>query len=141
MPLIRRDRIRDKADNLTGKTLRAIKVRQRKRNRIRRVRDDGPVPPVPALRATVQSVVVVVLVGVDVVISAIDVKGAVFDSIGIAPRHGTEMGMRSVGSIGGGVVKAEDHVTLDATAIIDEEVGYGCSVRNKVCTNALCRNG
>lgn len=83
MPLIRRHSIRDKADDFTRKTLCTIRIGQRKRDRISRMADHSPVPPVPALKTTVQSVIVVVLVGVDVVLGTVDVEGAILDAVGV----------------------------------------------------------
>jgi len=84
MPLIWSKSVGDKADYLTRKALGTIKVRQGESNGISSVRDHSPVSPVPALWATVEGIIVVVLVGVNVVLSAIDVERAVLDSVGIS---------------------------------------------------------
>lgn len=84
MPLVRSKSIGNKADYLARKSLGTVEVCQGESNGISGVRDHSPVPPVPALWAAVEGVVVVVLVGVDVVLSAVDIERAVLDTVCIA---------------------------------------------------------
>lgn len=84
VPSVWRDGVCDKGDNLAGEALVAVLVGQRKGDGVGRVRDNGPVAPVPAVGSAMEGIGTVVFVGEDVVSLAVKVKGRVLDAIRIS---------------------------------------------------------
>jgi hypothetical protein len=84
VPFIGSHSVGDVGDNFTGKAFGAVLVSKGKRDGVGGVSHDGPVPPVPALGATVESIVVVVFVREDVGGLAVDGEGGVLDAVGVA---------------------------------------------------------
>lgn len=135
--------IRDDGGDFSGEALLSIGVNKGECDAVVGVRDDGEVAPVPAIGAAVQGVHALgichgrVLVGLDLVLYAVDLKGGVLDAIGIAARHSTKVRVLFVLAVVRGVVEAGDNVALDAIAVLDNEVGDGRSVGNEGGRDAI----
>ena len=84
VPLVRSDSVGSKSQDFTREALGAILVSKGKSDGVSSVSNDGPVTPIPSLRTTMEGVVVVVLVGEDVVLLAVDGEAGVLDAVGIA---------------------------------------------------------
>jgi hypothetical protein len=63
------------------------------------------------LTSTVQSVQATMLIGIGLVHLAVDLKGRVHDSVGVASGHTTQVVVLLVDAVVAGIVKAEDNVT------------------------------
>jgi hypothetical protein len=94
--------IRNITNHLSRKSLISIRIRQAKRDGITRMRNDSPIPPIPAIWAAVQGVSAIgcsrcrVLVGKNIVRRPIDHKTAVLDAICIASWYAAEMRVLAV---------------------------------------------
>lgn len=86
-----------------------------------------------------QDVGQVVLIGCDVVVSAVNVEGAVLDAIGITTRYTSQMGVH-LALVSGGLVKAEDNVAFYAILALDEQVGHRSAVGDERCADTLGRD-
>ena len=84
-----------------------------------------------------QGVQAVVLVGINVVLLAIDLEGRVLDSVGIAAGHTTQVRVLLVDLVVAGIVEAEDNVADFAVNVLDEEVADGSSIGDEVGADAL----
>lgn len=84
VPSIWRDGVRDEGHDLAGEALVAVLVGQGKGYGVGRMRDDGPIAPVPAVGSAMKGIGPVVFVGEDVVSLAVKVKGRVLDAIRIS---------------------------------------------------------
>ena len=84
-----------------------------------------------------QGVQAVVLVGINVVLLAIDLESRVLDSVGIAAGHTTQVRVLLVDLVVAGIVEAEDNVTDFTVDVLDEEVADGSSVGDEVGADAL----
>jgi hypothetical protein len=93
------------------------------------------------LTSTVQSVQATMLIGIGLVHLAVDLKGRVHDSVGVASGHTTQVVVLLVDAVVAGIVKAEDNVTNLAVNVLDEEVADGSSVGDEVGFDTLARNG
>ena len=134
--------ISDVTDHLTGEALITIRIRQAERDRVGRMRNDRPIPPVPAIGSTMQRIHTIgtsrlrILVRKDMIRRTIDLKTRILDSIRIAAWHAPEMGMLAIDPIVGGIVESAYDVALNAGGVVDEEIGDGCTVRNEVGANS-----
>jgi len=84
VPFIRGDSVGSESQDFTWEALCAILVSKGESDGVSGVCNHGPIAPIPALRTAVESVVVVVLVGKNVVFLAIDREAGVLDTVGVA---------------------------------------------------------
>lgn len=123
--------------HLAGEALLPISVVDREGDAIVGVRDNGEVTPVPPIGTSVEGVETLgelgclVLVGPNLVLHTVDLKSAVLDAVGIPPGNATKVIMLLVLREEGGVVEARDDVPLDSVLVMDHQVGYRGSVRDK----------
>lgn len=131
-------RIRHEAYHLPRKALVPIGVHDTEGDALSRVRHHGPVAPVPAVGPAVQRIDAGrvrgrrVLVRQHVVRLAVDGERAVLDAVGVAARHGAEMGVLPVDAVVAGVVEAADDVQLGPGAVVQEEVADGRAVGDEL---------
>ena len=89
------------------------------------------------LTTTVQGIQAAVLVGVDVVLLAINLEGRVLDSVGVAAGHTAQVRVLLVDLVVAGIVEAEDNVADFTVDVLDEEVADGSSVGDEVGADTL----
>ena len=90
-----------------------------------------------ALTTTVQGVQAVMLVGINVVLLAIDLESRIFDPVGVAAGHTTQVRVLLVDLVVAGIVEAEDNVADFTVDVLDEEVADGSSVGDEVGADTL----
>jgi len=90
-----------------------------------------------ALTTTVQGVQAVVLVGINMVLLAINLESRVLDPVGVAAGHTTQVRVLLVDLVVAGIVEAEDDVADFTVDVLDEEVADGSSVGDEVGANTL----
>lgn len=149
-------------DNLAGKAFFAIRVGDGERYGRGSVGCDGEVAVVPPVGSSVQSIVVVVLIRLNVILCPVNHEAAVLDAVRISACqtissltqvyrsicgrvmihtwNASEMRMERVFLIVGCIVPAEHDVALDAILIVDEEVRYRSAIRNEECANPFSRD-
>lgn len=93
-----------------------------------------------ALTTTVQSVQTAMLVGVNVVLLAIDLESGVLDSVGITSGHPAQVRVLLIDAVVAGIVEAKDNIALYAVNVFDEQVADGSSVGDEVGADALARD-
>lgn len=129
----------DVAHDLTREAFLAVRIDDREGDGILGMRHNSEVAVVPSIWSTVQGVVVVVLVGLDEELLAIDGKGRVPNAIGVTAGHTTQMGV-NLALVSSRVVEAENDVALNTVLAHDEQVGDGRAVWDEVTANALRRD-
>lgn len=128
--------------HLSWEALVAIGIGNTESDAIRGVRDDREVSPIPSIWATVQSINTSgvcwrgILIWKDMIGGAINLEAGIFDAIGIASWHSSEVRVLLVKRVVGGIVKTTHNVALDAMSVIDEEIGDGGAVGHKVGADA-----
>lgn len=123
--------------NLAGETLLAIGVDDGEGDARVGVGHNSEVAVIPTVRATVKGIGAIgrlfgrVIVGLDVIILAVNLKGAVSDTVGVSSGDTTEMRVTLVDAVVGGVVEASNDVSGDTVLVIDQKVGDRGAVRDK----------
>lgn len=90
-----------------------------------------------ALTTTVQGVQAVVLVGINMVLLAINLESRVLDPVGVAAGHTAQVRVLLVDLVVAGIVEAEDDVADFTMDVLDEEVADGSSVGDEVGADTL----
>ena len=139
MPLIWCHRVCDERHHLARESHRTWWIHERKGDRLSSVSYNSPVTVVPAMRAAMKSVAVV-LIEVSMVCVAIDGKGTILDPVRIAAWDTVKVRMQGALRVVGSVVESKDNITLYTMGISDEEIGKARSIRDEVCANAFGTN-
>lgn len=129
----------DVAHDLTREAFLAVGIDNRKGDGLLGLRHNGEVAVVPSIWSTVKSVVVVVLIGLDVEGLAVNGKGRVSNTIGVTTGHTTKMGM-NLTLVCSRVVEAENDIALNTILALDEQIGDGRAIWDKVTTDTLRRD-
>jgi len=139
VPGVRGHGVGNVAHDLTGEALLAVGIDNREGDGVFGMRHNSKVAVIPSIWSTVQGVVVVVLVGLDEELLAIDGKGRVPNAIGVTTGHTTQMGV-NLALVSSRVVEAENNVALNTVLAHDEQVGDGRAIWDEVTANALRRD-
>lgn len=131
--------VRHIAHNLAREALFTIWIDNGERDGVLGVCNHSKVPVVPPIGAPVKRVVIVVLIGEDVKLLAIDDKTAVLDAICVSAGNTTEMWM-DLALERRCFVEPEDDITLDTVLALDEQVCNRRAVWNKQSSDAFGRN-
>lgn len=135
--------IGDIRDDLAGEALVSIRVGDAEGDAGGRVRDDGPVAPVPAVGPAMERVDAIggsglgILIREDVEGLAIDLEAGVLDAVRVPPGHAAKVRVLAVKGVVGGVVPAADDVALAAGGVVDEQVRDGGAVGHEVGADAV----
>ena len=90
-----------------------------------------------------QSVVALIVILWDVRSDAVNGKGTVLDTVGVAANYGSVIGVISFGilEVSRAVVIAKDHVLRIAVFVIDKELGKTCTISYEGSIDAGSRDG
>jgi len=128
---MRRERVRDVRHYLTREAFLTSRVDEGEGYGVSRVRHHSPVPPVPAIRTTVEGVQAAVVVETGMERLVVDGERTVADAVGVAAWYSVEMRMPGGMVIGGRVVEAKNNVALYALDVLNEEIGEAGAVGNE----------
>ena len=137
VPVLALNSVGDVGDDLTGEALLAIRVSDVEGDAALGVTDHGEVAPIPAVRSTVEGVNTLgvtggrVLVGQDVEGLAVNLEGAVLDTVGVTSGNTTEVRMLLVNAVVGSIVEATNDVSRNTILVVDDQVGDGGTVGNE----------
>ena len=87
-----------------------------------------------------QSVCAAVLVRRNVIVHTINVERAILDTVCVASRDTSKVGMNWVYRVVRGIIKAKYNVALNTILTLDEKVGDGGTVGNEQSTDAFGRD-
>lgn len=108
--------------------------------------DDSPIPPVPTVRSTMKSISAIrslrgrILVRKNMICRSINDEAGVLDAIGITSGHSTKVWMLPVDTIVTCIVETKHNVSLNALAVVDEEVGDCGAVGDEVGSDSWSGN-
>lgn len=156
--------IRNITDHLTREPLIAIRIRQRESNAITRMRDDGPIPPIPTTRSTVQGICTTrcccrrILVGENMVSLPINHERAVFNSVCVSAWYAAEVRMlfileapvslssplthvpkskarKTYKGVISSIIKAPHNIPLNPTCIINKQIRDTRPIRDEISSD------
>lgn len=157
-------------DHLSRESLITIGIRETESNAAARMRDHGPVPPIPTVWATVKRICSLrcfrgwVLIRKNVIRCPINHEAAVLDPVCVAAWDATEVRMLAVlrssvssslkqslpfpfsligatyNTVIASIVKASHNVSFNAIGVIDEQIRDTGSVGDEIGTDAYALN-